>query len=95
MDCTGYNKAALFWKATLTDLRSGATAVFTVFAKNRVTGEWHNVAGEAFSVGLTGTQAGLLRSKAAIEVGGVTGLAVLCDSITGQGASVDVWVELF
>lgn len=93
VDCTGFSRAHLMVKLAVTDLRSLPTLKLVLFHKNQIsTADF--VLDVIQTVDLL-TQVGepLLRDYL-LDVDGSTGLVVLVDTITGQGAACSVWVEL-
>lgn len=93
INCAGYSRAHCLAKLTVTDLRSLPTWSMIPFFTNQLSqGDWHAGAVKTISplsaVGLP------LEADFEIDIDGSTGLALLVDAISGQGASVNIWVEL-
>ena len=93
VNCAGYSRAHILVKLTVTDLRSLPTLNIVSFLANQVSGgDWQPGALKAIA---PLSAAGLpLETDFELDVDGSTNLAVLIDTITGQGAQASIWVEL-
>ena len=88
----GKEKAKVLVKLDVDDLRSLPSLVLSYFFKNDMSaGDWHFKSSQALS--LLGAAAQPLEQCFDIDILGNSGLAVLVDSITGQGATASVWIE--
>lgn len=93
INCAGRSKAHILAKLALTDLRSAPALSLVAFLANQVsTGDWHQARLEPLS--LLGGLGQSLEQDFTLDVDGSTGLVVLIDAISGQGAAASVWVEL-
>lgn len=93
INCAGRTVAHVLVKLAVTDLRSLPTLTLTPFFANQVSGtDWHE--GSAQAITLLTAVSQPLEQAYTINVNGSTGLAILVQAITGQGAAVSVWVEL-
>jgi len=93
IDCTGKTRAHVLAKLMVDDLRSlPDLSIVPFFANQTSENDWHQGALTDLNI-LTGAGQ-CLEQKVDVDVQGATGLAVLVDSIAGQGASVDIWIEL-
>jgi hypothetical protein len=93
VSCVGYTTALIQIKLSVTDLRSAPTIAYIVLGQIQQTGtDWINLAANAPSV-LTALRTPL-QALSTISIQGCTNLVVLVDTLTGQGASVDVYVDL-
>lgn len=93
VDCTGYSRAHVLVKLAVTDLRSAPTLTIVPFFKNQLSGSDY-FAGLPQTVSLMTAVGQPLMQDFQFDVDGSTGFAVLIDTISGQGASASVWVEL-
>lgn len=92
LNCTGWSKARVLVKLAVTDLRSAPSLSLVPFLKNQVSsGDWH--AGASLSLSVLSALGYPLAQELAIDVDGATGLVVLVDTISGQGAAASVWIE--
>ncbi len=93
IDCTGYNIALIQAAITVTDLRSAPTLNFAAFTK--IGGAPTRWVAPALNSGalLTALQRPL-QGFLQVSILGATALAVAVDTISGQGTSVDFWVDL-
>jgi hypothetical protein len=93
VDCSGYSVARLLVKLAVTDLRSLPTLKLAVFLANQV-----SVADLMLSslntINLLTAAGEVLEQELRVVVDGSTGIVVLVDTISGQGAACSVWVEL-
>ncbi len=92
VSCVGYKYAHILSKLVVTDLRSLPTLKLSVFAVDQVGGFYFQLATITHTL-LTGVQTGLTLDTN-VEVDGCTGIVVLVDTISGQGAAASVYVEL-
>lgn len=83
----------LLVQLTITDLRSLPSLVLTGYQRNdSSTSNWHQFWTQTVSI-LTAVQQPL-EQMFRVTVGGAANVVFLVDSIAGQGASVDLWVDL-
>ncbi len=93
INCAGFSKAHLHVKMAVTDLRSLPTLVVTPFYQDQTsTGDWF--AGAQQAVTLLTAAGQVLEQDVVLTVDGATNLAVLVQSIAGQGAAATIYVEL-
>lgn len=92
IDCAGRSRAHVLVALAVTDLRSLPTLSIVPFAQSQISGDWHP--GTLQSVTLLTAVGQSLYRDYEIDVDGSTGLAVLVDTISGQGAAASIWVEL-
>jgi hypothetical protein len=91
--CGGFGTAHLHIKLAVTDLRSLPTLVVTPFYQDQTsTTDWFQGAQQTLTF-LTAAGQPLCQNLD-LTVAGATGLVVLVQAITGQGAAVSIWVEL-
>lgn len=93
IDCRGYEKAVIKVALTLTDLRSAPTLRLLPFGANSLSTDNKH----PYSIGtvpLLGALGQPLLGEFRLEVLSDPFLSILVDTISGQGASVDIWVEL-
>lgn len=91
INLAGFNQCIFTFKLTVTDLRSLPTLAIAVFEVNTsVAGDYHLVLSST-PVMLSARTPLLLRGSA--SVAGNTSVLVAVDTISGQGASLDVYVE--
>ena len=90
--CTDYDKALLKVKLALTDLRSAPTLRLVPFFRNeQSTDDWHQ--GSIVTPSVLGALGQSLEQEFELDVRDADNLAVLVDTISGQGAAASVWVE--
>jgi hypothetical protein len=95
VDCRGYNTARIAALLSVTDFRSAPTLALGVYeAMVGNAGVYYQIASSTFTLLQTTANTPIYRSTP-VTVGGPTQLIVTVDVLTGQGAAVDVWVELF
>jgi hypothetical protein len=93
ISCVGYNLAHLHAKLAVTDLRSLPACILTPwFADETSATDWFAGAAQSMSPLIAVGQ--VLEQDFVINVDGSTGLKVLVQSISGQGAAFTCWVEL-
>jgi len=92
IDTTGRQKAYIYVKSAVTDLRSAPTLTIIPFLKNQISGEFHQ--GTAQAVLLLSALGQSLEQVFEVDVDGATGLVVLVGTISGQGATATIHVEL-
>ena len=92
VNCTGYSIAHIKLLVSVTDLRSLPTLIVLPFLLNIYDQYWD--ATQLLTVPLLTSTGQLLRSDYTLNVDGSTGLLVAVDSLTGQGTSVTILVEL-
>jgi hypothetical protein len=91
--CTGYEKAKILVKLAVTDLRSLPSLILAYFLANQVSAaDWVYKGAQAMS--LMGAVGQPMEAYYELDVDSATGLVVLVESISGQGAAASVWVEL-
>ena len=93
INCAGFSVAHLHIKMALTDLRSLPSLKLAPFFADQ-TSATDFFQGGPISPMLLTTSPACLEQDYQLPLDGATGLAVLVDTITGQGAAVSVWVEL-
>ena len=100
INCTGYSKAYINVRLSVTDLRSVPSVSLVAFLNNELTDtEWHKMAGY---VGVDGNALDMdlsaigdvLEQFGIVDVSGSDGLVVLVNDIGGHDASVEIWVQL-
>lgn len=96
LNCRGYSTAIVTVLLTLTDLRSAPTLRIMPFSKNprseNGTDVWH-----ALSIGtvsLLGALGQPLSAEFRLDVASDSQISLLVDTISGQGAAVDLWVDM-
>lgn len=93
INCGGYSLAHVLVKLAITDLRSLPTLAIVPFLNNQLsTADWHQ--GQLQTVGLLTSLGQALEQDFYLEIDGSTNLTILIDTISGQGASASIWVEL-
>lgn len=93
VNCTAYGTAQLLIKLAVTDLRSLPTLNIIPFYANQVSGnDWH--AGALQTIAPLSAAGLPLEQGPILTVNGATGLVVLVDTISGQGAAASIWLEL-
>lgn len=93
INCAGYSKAHCHVQLSVTDLRSLPTLTITPFYQDQTsTGDWF--AGAQQAVTLLTAAGQTLEQDVVLTVDGATNLVVLVQTITGQGAAANIWVEL-
>jgi hypothetical protein len=93
VSCVGYKHAHVLVKLALTDLRAAPALSIIPFLSNQVSAtDFHQGSVQALS--LLGAVGQGLEQDYTLDVDGSTGLKILVDAISGQGAACSVWVEL-
>jgi hypothetical protein len=93
IDCAGYSRAHIHVELAVTDLRSLPTlGIIPFFQDQTSNADWF--AGAVKTVNLLTAVGQPLENDIELDVDGATGLAVLIDTISGQGAACSIWVEL-
>lgn len=93
INCTGSTKAHIKVKVALTDLRTAPELAIIPFFSNQVsTADYEH--GDVTPVPLLTALGQALEQELVLDVDGSTGLAILIDTIAGQGAAVSIWCEL-
>ena len=91
--CTGYSLAHLHVKGIVTDLRSLPTLTIVPFFQDQTSNtDWFQ--GATQSVSLLTLAGASFEQDFRLSVDGATNLVILIDTLTGQGATASVWVEL-
>jgi hypothetical protein len=87
----GFNQFIFTFKMTVTDLRSLPTLAIAIFEVNAsVAGDYHFILASTPTL-LSARTPLLLRGSASVN--GNSGVIALVDTLSGQGASVDIYVE--
>lgn len=95
INCAGYSTARVYVLLTVTDLRSLPTLATCVFdSSSGNLGIYARGATSTFAL-LTGANNVPMLRQTDVTVAGTSQFIVAIDTLTGQGASVDVWVDLF
>ena len=93
IDCTGRGQAHILTKLAVTDLRSLPTLKILPFLKNGLsTADYHALTLQ--TVNLLTAAGECQEQEFRINVDGAIGLVVLVDTISGQGAAANIWVDL-
>ena len=92
IDCTGKLKAIINLKLVVADLRSAPAVNIIPFYKNQVSGDWHQ--GQLLSLSPLAGLGQSLYQTFELDVSAVEGLVLLISLISGQNASVSIWVDL-
>lgn len=92
ISCDRFNKAIIHFEATVTDFRATPSVTWVpVFLSKD--GGWYS--GGVVTLNIDGAALGkTLKQTYPLDVDGALGLEVLFGSLTGQGLSMNVWVEL-
>jgi hypothetical protein len=92
INTTGKNKAYIYVNLALTDLRSAPALNILPFLKNQISTEYFQ--GQAQAIYLLTTIGQSKMQVFEVDLDGTTGLVVLIGTLSGQGASVTIHVEL-
>ena len=92
INCSGYSRAHVSVYLSLTDLRTAPLLVLTPVFVNQNDSNYY--LGSSINVPISGSPSGGLYQVFDMDVDGSTDLLFLVDTITGQGASVNLRVEL-
>jgi hypothetical protein len=95
INCAGYSRAHVLVELTLADLRSAPACAILPFLLNQLS--THYCAGEYISLGVSGplsASGSTLMQDFYLDVDGATGLIVAIGALSGQTATVSIWVEL-
>ena len=93
INCAGFSRAHLHVKLAVTDLRSLPTLNVVPFFQDQVSNaDWFQSA--LMAVSLLTAVGQCMEQDFEVDVDGATGLVVLVDTISGQGAACSIWVEL-
>ena len=94
VDCAGKHKAYIMVKLAVTDFRSlpGPLIVVPFYQNDYSTNDWHQGSPQTLTFASAVNQP--LEQMFIIDVHGSRGLAILVESLSGQGAAASVWVEL-
>lgn len=89
----GYSRAHVFVQMTLTDLRALPTlTLIPMFQSQEGSPQYY--AGTPIVLTFGGAAGAAFRQDFVLDIDGSTNFFLLCDTISGQGASASVWVEL-
>lgn len=93
VNCAGYQRAHIHIALAVTDLRSMPTLSIIPFFQDQLSpGDWFS--GGIQTLALLADFGQCLEQDFEIDVDGSTNMVVLVDTLAGQGAAVNVWVEL-
>jgi hypothetical protein len=93
LDCTGKSRAYVYVKLHLDGLGSvPELKLIPFFANQSSAADWHQ--GELVTVSVLGGAGQSLEQNFVLDVDGSTGMVILVDTISGQGAATSIWVEL-
>jgi hypothetical protein len=92
VDCLNKSKAHIYAELSATDLRSAPTLSIVPFVKNRLSANYGQLAKQ--DVTLLTAVGKTLFQMFTIDLYGAEALKIAVDTITGQGASANIYVEL-
>jgi hypothetical protein len=91
INCSGWSKARCLVALAVADLRSAPSLILTLFYANEASpNDWHQ--GASTTLTLLAAVGEALEQQVDLDVGDAASIAVLVESIAGQGAACSIWV---